>query len=476
MLTIHGVGGKLCDGVSRREILCAGGLSLFGLSSGGLHSFTRSAGASDTASHRGGPGEDGSRRAKHCILLFLMGGPPQHSTWDPKPNAPSDVRGEFAPRPTSVPGTHFCELLPGMAQLADRMAILRAVTTGDNAHSSSGYAMLTGRPHQPLNRENANPGAPNDWPTMGAVIQHFAAPVQNLPASIRLPHPIFNTDRSIWPGQTSGWLGAQADPWLLRCSPASERSAAADFQLQASISSDRFVGRRSLLTQLEAGFQTLERNRIYESFDRRQQQAFNLLGRPESLRAFDLERESDDTRNRYGNNQFGQSVLMARRLVEAGVSMVQVNWFRGPDEPPENPCWDSHVDEAPRLRNVLLPTLDQAYHALLTDLVDRGLLDETLVICMGEFGRSPKINDRGGRDHWGGVFSLALAGGGVRGGVVHGESDRDGGLPRSGAVHPSDLSATIFHLMGLDPALPVRDPLGRVFPISTGQVIEPILA
>jgi uncharacterized protein (DUF1501 family) len=183
-----------------------------------------------------------------------------------------------------------------------------------------------------------------------------------------------------------------------------------------------------------------------------------------------------EVRERYGRTQFGQSVLLARRLVEAGVALVQVNWFRGADEPMDNPCWDSHVDETNRLKNNLVPPMDQAFSALIADLAERGLLDDTLVVCMSEFGRSPRINARGGRDHWGNVFSVALSGGGIRGGMVHGASDRLGGEPKDGLVRPPDLLATIYHCLGLDPHAELKDPQGRPFPISRGEPIRAVLA
>lgn len=454
----------LCDGVARREFLRAGGLGLFGAS------WLRASGAKVIAS-------PANARAKRCIVLFLLGGPPQHSTWDPKPHAPEEIRGAYGAIPTNVPGTHICELLPETAKLMDKIALLRAVTTGDHAHSSSGYAMLTGVPHQPLNRENANPGAPNDWPTMGAVVQHLKKQKTGmLPAAMRLPMHIFNTDQSIWPGQDSGFLGAKADPWLFRCEPNSADFRVPEIQLKEDVSIARLDRRRNLLKQLDSRLATIERTGEFNAFSEQKKQALGLLGNKNTATAMDLSREHDDVRNRYGRNQFGQSVLLGRRLLEAGVSMVQVNWFRGPDEPAVAPCWDSHADETARLKNVLVPPLDQAYSSLLRDLDDRGMLDDTLVVCMGEFGRSPKFNAAGGRDHWGHVFSLALAGGGIQGGVVHGASDSHAAYPVSGIVRPQDLTATLFHCLGYAPDTEILDHLNRPHPISRGNVIREVLA
>ena len=262
-----------------------------------------------------------------------MGGPPQHSTWDPKPDAPAEVRGEIGPIATKVPGVYFGELMPNLARNADQLAVLRAMSTDDNAHSSSGYYMLTGRPHQPTNRENANPGAPNDWPFLGAVVQHLDRTPRALPAAMRLPCHIFNTDGSVWPGQDSGFLGRPANPWLLRCEPASPGYRVEEFALPIDVSADRLEGRRSLLDALNAKLAGAEQAGSFRGYGAISQRAFDIFASSGARRAFDLRDEDEGLRSRYGTSQFGQSVLLARRLVEAGVRLVQVNWFRGPDEP-----------------------------------------------------------------------------------------------------------------------------------------------
>ena len=457
--------------LSRREVLRAGGLGVAGLSLAQLLRGQRSA--------RAAPAEaaPSTGRARSCIVLFLMGGPPQHSTWDPKPNAPAEVRGEFAPIATTVPGMTIGELLPKTATLAEHLCLLRAMRTGDNAHSSSGYYMMTGVPHQPMNFENANPGAPNNWPNLGAVVRHLHGGETSLPAAVRLPHHIFNTDGSTWPGQDAGFLGAPRDPWMFRCEPASSNFQIPEFSLPESLSLSRIEQRRELLGQLDRLSRESQRSASTAGgYDGATRQAFDLLTSSDSRAAFRLDDESAASRDRYGRSQFGQSVLLARRLVEAGVRLVQVNWYRDKSEPADAPCWDSHTNEANRLRTALLPPFDQAFSALLTDLVARNLLDETLVVCLSEFGRSPKINASGGRDHWGSVFSIALAGGGIRGGMIHGASDALGGEPREGAVLPGDLLATIFTSLGMPPATELHDPLGRPFPIARGEAIREILA
>ncbi len=471
MFTIHDRSVQLCDGLSRREFLRAGGLSLFGMSIGaGL------GGALGAPHVLASPIDPSSPpKAKACIVLFLMGGPPQHSTWDPKPDAPAEVRGEIGPIATNVSGISFGELMPRLAGHADKLAVLRAVATDDNAHSSSGYFMMTGVPHQPMNRENANPGPPNNWPNMAAVVQYLQTGRHLMPPAVRLPHKISNTDKSVWPGQDSGFLGQASDPWLFRCEPASPDFRVPQFELRDDVPLARLDGRRSLLTQLESQLASAEKSRAVETYDERRRQAFDLLTSAPARAACNLALEADEARDRYGRGQFGQSVLLARRLVEAGVKFVQVNWFRGPDEPDDNPCWDSHTDETNRLKKVLVPPMDMAFSALLEDLSQRGMLDETLVVCSAEFGRTPRFNPRAGRDHWGHVFSVALAGGGIRGGTVYGASDKNGAYPQEGLVRPQDLTATIFHCLGYSAHTEIHDRLGRPLAITKGEVIQAIL-
>lgn len=451
---------RLCDGLTRREVLRVGGLSALGLS---LPDVLRARAVAPATG-----------KAKSCIILFLMGGPPQHSTWDPKPDAPPEIRGEFGPIDTSVPGIRISSLLPRLARQAEKLAILRAVSTGDNAHSSSGYYMLTGVPHQPMQVENANPGAPNDWPNIGAIVRRLRGDHGGLPSAVRLPMHIFNTDQSVWPGQDAGFLGRVTDPWLFRCEPNAPSLRIPEFTLPADVAVGRLGERRDLLRQLDRQIATGTSTRP-GGFAPQQAQAFDLLGSPQARAAFDMSHEPAKLRDRYGRHHFGQSCLLARRLVEAGVALVHVNWFRGPEEPADAPCWDSHTKEGQRLKSVLAPTADQAFSALLEDLADRGMLEETLVVCMAEFGRSPKLNGAGGREHWGPVFSVALAGGGVKGGTVFGSSDRQGGYPKDGRVLPPDLHATIYHCLGIPTEAMIHDGLGRPLPVTRGEPIRAIL-
>lgn len=470
MISFQDSGVRRNDRVPRRELMCIGGLSACGLTLPQLLSGSVVHGAEGAIRPSGG-------RAKSCIVLFLMGGVPQQSTWDPKPDAPQEVRGQVSPIATALPGVQFGELMPKLAQRADKLAVLRAVATNDNAHSSSGYYMLTGRPHTPMNAENANPGPPNDWPNWGSVVQKLSPPSGDLPSAVRLPNHIFNTDGSIWPGQDGGMLGHSFNPWLFRCTPASADYRITEFQLPSEVSLDRLTARRDLVRTID---RQLERNTPHggetRTFGDQQQRAYGVLSSAISRGAFDLSAETEQTRLRYGATQFGQSCLLARRLIEARVRLVQVNWYRGPDEPSDNPCWDSHTDETNRLKNVLVPPTDNAFSALLDDLQDRGLLDETLVVCMSEFGRTPRFNGRAGRDHWGHVFSIALAGGGIRGGTIHGSSDALGAYPRTGQVSPEDLTATMLHCLGFAPETEFLDRQSRPHPVSRGQVIQSLLS
>jgi hypothetical protein len=466
MLTIEDAGSRLCDGLTRREWLRAGSLGACGLS---LPTLLHASQIEAKSSHP----EGAFGKAKACILLFYLGGPPQHETWDPKPDAPLQIRGNLKPIATRVPGLRVGELMPRIARLADHICVLRALSTNDNAHSSSGYWMLTGTPHQPMNVENAKLGAPNDWPCVGAVVRRLRGG-QGLPSAVTLPEHIWNTGMISWPGQDAGFLGRKSDPWLLHCDPSAENFGVQGLSLPTEVPNLRFQERRSLLQQVNEHLDRMDRSRAYGRYNGESEQAFDLLRSNKARLAFDLNREPPATRDRFGRCRFGQSVLLARRLVEAGVSLVQVNWTRTATDSDINPVWDTHARNEERLRTALMPPMDQAYSALLEDLAERGLLEQTLVVWMGEFGRSPKINQVGGRDHWGHVFSVALAGGGVRGGQVYGSSDRIGGHPSEGRVQPQDLVATIYHCLGCRPSTEIHDSLGRPLTISRGEVVRQV--
>ncbi|MGL4550442.1 MAG: DUF1501 domain-containing protein [Gemmataceae bacterium] len=432
--------------LSRRDWLRVGGLSAFGL-----------------GTLRAAP----AARAKACIVLFHLGGPPQHETYDPKPDAPAEIRGEGRPIATNVVGVRVGEHLPGVARHLDKLCVLRAVSTMDSAHSSSGYWMLTGRPHAPMNAEDTNPGAPNDWPSTAAIVQRLRPGRDGLPASVVLPEHIWNNGNKAWPGQDGGFLGRTADPWLLPCDPSRPGFEVGGLALPADVNAARLDERLGLLGRVC-------RRLDAAGFAHKYRQALDLVG-GRGREAFRLDREPAKVRERYGMNRWGQSVLLARRLVEAGVSLVQVNWTRMPGEDVDSPAWDTHAHHFRQLKAHLMPKADAALSALLEDLDARGMLDSTLVVSMGEFGRTPRINARAGRDHWGPVFSVALAGGGVKGGQVIGSSDKDGAYPRDGRVLPEELQATVFHCLGHADA-EMRDTLDRPLPVTRGRVIRECLA
>ena len=467
MLRILDDGTQLCDGYNRREWLRVGGLSALGLSLPGLLATRQNAKAEQQAGSFG--------KAKACIVLFLVGGPAQHETWDPKPDAPAGIRGDLKPIASSVPGLQVGELMPRMAKLANHYAVLRAVSTNDNAHSTSGYWMLTGMPHVPMQVENTKLGAPNDWPCFGAIIQKLRGNRGALPSSITIPEHIWNTGRIDWPGQNGGRIGRVNDPWLLTCDPNAPDFAVPGLALSAEMPALRVDSRASLLGLVNRHLDNVDRAGIFARHNKLNQQAFDLLRTSKARQAFDLDREPATVRDRYGRCRFGQSVLLARRLVEAGATLVQVNWTRDSRDSDSAPMWDTHNNNSKLLKTSLMPRYDPAHSALLEDLAARGLLDSTLVACIAEFGRTPKINGAAGRDHWGHVYSVCLAGGGIRGGVVHGASDRIGGHPKDGKVEPQDLTATLFHCLGHHPETEIRDSTGRPFPISRGEVIRQIL-
>ncbi|GAB4136966.1 MAG: DUF1501 domain-containing protein [Planctomycetaceae bacterium] len=449
----------LTDQITRREWLRIGGIGIGGLT---LPTLLRARENNPPA------------KAKSVILFWLTGGVPQHDTWDPKPNGPDAARTQFGVIATKTPGLSVGALMPRTAALTDRIAVIRSMHTGDNAHSSSGYQMLTGVPHVPLNRENALPGAPNDWPSLGALVRTQRADRHGLPASITLPRHIANVGEKLWPGQDGGFLGRRFDPWLLTCDPSSPNFQIPDLSLPADVSSSRLNNRLSLLKQVNRGLDHLERHAVATKYDLKSQQAIRLLTGRKARHAFDLTREPDKVRQRYGMTKFGQSVLLARRLVEAGTSLVQVNWQRIEGKE-NNGSWDTHKKHHESLKGWLMPIMDQAYSALIEDLEQRGLLDETLIAWVGEFGHTPRINARKGRDHWGRAFSIALAGGGIRGGVVHGATDRQAGEVVQGRVMPRDYIATVLHCMGIRPENLVRDPQDRPIPLSRGQIIENVV-
>jgi hypothetical protein len=427
---------------------------------------------------RAGAASQPAAKAKSCILLYLWGGPPQQDMWDMKPDAPEGIRSEFKPIDTVVPGIQICDQLPRIAGHTDKMAIIRSYTHASNAHEVGVYHTLTGKVNNtlavPRNMRNRN-----DFPNTGGVVSYFSPP-QAMPASVTIPRPIGH-DGVIYSGTHAGFLGAQHDPMELK--PPGEVDAPAPHSLDMLEGMDggRLQARFGLLKLLE------EHDRVAQRQSRRhgpqglgqfREQAFRMLMSPEARGAFDLSRENDALRDRYGRNEYGESFLLARRLIESGVRLVTVVWYYiCPDGNVAN-VWDNHggtgslggiTGYAMLKEKYCLPPLDLAYSALLEDMSARGLLDETLVVMLGEFGRTPKINAAAGRDHWGACQSIVLAGGGVRGGQVYGASDAHAAYPKNNPVAPEDVIATTYHALGIPPESLIRDREGRPQRVSEGR-------
>jgi hypothetical protein len=472
MLSLLDTAVPLTDRVSRREWLRVGGLSALGLS---LPTLLRAGGAPPAAAPRLS-GDLGATfgKAKNCIFLWLQGGPPQHETFDPKPDAPAEIRGPFRPVATTVPGIRFCELLPRTARHAHELAVIRSLSTRDDNHDVSGYWLLTGYPYGPGSARQIKPG---DWPYFGSIVK-MLRPSEVLPAltSVWIPDLMRLNDNVTPAGQTAGFLGKVWEPTRFVGDP-----AAADYKIEGldpagDVTPVRVDRRRELLAQLDRSFDKARPAEALDTWDRLSHHAFDLVTSGKARAAFDLSKEADKTRERYGRYTWGQSCLLARRLVEAGVRLVHVNWARDPgDSAVDNPMWDTHAQNADRLQDSLCPMFDVTFDALMTDLAGRGLLAETLVVVVGEFGRTPKINRVGGRDHWGHVFSMALAGAGIRGGQVIGASDKNGAYPATDPVRGGDLTATIFHLLGIDPGGMFRDKANRPHRITHGEPIAAAL-
>jgi hypothetical protein len=467
MFALHGRAAKLCDNISRRELLRIGGLSAMGLS---LPSLLQ---ARDELPAGILPTDKTFGRARNVIFLWLQGGPPQHETFDPKPNAPREIRGAFQPIQTNVPDIHFCELLPRIARMADKLAVVRSMSTDDNIHSSSGYWVLTGRKYV---GPNARTIQPTDWPYFGSIVK-MVKPSETLPplSTVWVPD-ILRLNESVTPaGQTAGILGGQWHPERFVGDP-----SLPDYKVQGlrltEIPPLKLRERQSLLQQVEQHFHNVERGDAVGNYDKFQQQAFDLLTSGKAQKAFAIQNEPVKIRERYGRHTWGQCVLLARRLVEAGVRMVHVNWCREPgDNASDNPMWDTHAQNADRVEDVLCPKFDVGFTALIEDLEQRGLLGETLVVAIAEFGRTPKINAKAGRDHWGPVFSFALAGAGISGGQVYGASDKNGAYPARDRVQPGELTATLFHLLGINWNGTFRDREGQFHNLTDQQPLFKLL-
>lgn len=451
------------DSMDRRTLLKAGALSLLGITMPQLL--------------RAGEGRRG--RAKSVILFNLLGGPSHIDMFDLKPEAPAEIRGEFNPIATSLTGLRICEHLPRIAWLMHKACLLRTISHAYNSHDP--LPIMTGF-------TGANPqlqAQPSDPPDIGAICQYLGMGPRDLPGAVCLPCYPGQGESYRRGGPYGGYLGSQYDPLFAQCRPTFAREPRVNYYDPvmpigepllpgldgiSEMSVDRFDGRRSLVERIDDAFAASRRSPSLTRYDGFQQRAFNLLTSARTRDAFDLSKEPARVRDRYGRNLYGSSLLVARRLVEAGVPFVSVHqeiFGR------YGHAYDMHENNFSMLRDFNLPLLDQVYPALIEDLEARGLLDETLVIVMGEMGRTPRINAKAGRDHWPQCGFSLLTGGGVRPGMVYGATDRHGAYPVSNLVRPADLVATVYHLLGIDPHKTVNDRLGRPIPIAHGG--EPVL-
>ncbi|MCI0375972.1 MAG: DUF1501 domain-containing protein [Gemmataceae bacterium] len=451
---------------SRRNLLKVSAFGLAGLA----------AGAPALASPQASGGSRTRARARAVIYLNQFGGPSHHDTFDMKPDAPDNIRGTFDPIDTSAPGIRICEHLPRMAREMHRVAVLRAVHHRMRNHNSATYYSLTGV--APLLDDIRLRDTLDLYPCYGATMARLRPADHGMPSFVAYPFVL--RDGSITPGQHASFLGKQYDPLFFTENPNSPGFRLPELTLPGNLTLERLEDRRSMLRLLDEQTEAVESTagRGLETFYDR---AFGMLASARLRRAFNLGEEPERTRDRYGRTKYGQSCLLARRLVEAGVRCVTVYFAPNIGNSGNGGGWDTHSNNFPDLRTRLLPATDQSVPTLLADLADRGLLDETLVVWMGEFGRTPRIggNPRfgpDGRDHWPQCYSALLAGGGVKGGMVHGASDRHGAYPANNPVRPDDIAATMFQCLGIDPATEVRDPLGRPLPISAGAPICDVLA
>lgn len=443
--------------LTRRSLLQAGGVGALGLS---LSRLLESRALGDKAA-------SGSPKAKSCIFLFMWGGPSQLDTFDMKPSAPAEVRGEFKPIATNVPGMQICEHFQRLARHADKLAIVRSLNHSDPAHLSSGHATLTGHLAPQINSDAAPP-SDRDTPHIGSTVSRMRAPGV-LPTFVTMPwmayHPAAPGGQA--PGQNGGWLGRTYDPMLVTGDPGDPNWNVNELNLAEGVSLDRLDHRQQLLRTIDEQRARMEIAGAAADLGSWQERALGLLGSQAARKAFDLSQEPAEVRDRYGRNTHGQCVLLARRLVEHGVSLVCVNWHNDGRN-----FWDTHGDNFKRLKNDLIPPADQALSALLEDLAARGLLDETLVAWVGEFGRKPQISANvAGREHWPFCYSGLLAGGGIRGGATYGVSDSQAARPAANPVSPRDYAATVLSALGVAADTMLADRLGRPLRVCDGQPI-----
>ncbi|MFI5457685.1 MAG: DUF1501 domain-containing protein [Isosphaerales bacterium] len=463
MIRLMGPTTRFCDGLSRRELLRIGGLSLGSLGLPGL--LDRRSAAAGAARSFG--------RAKNCIVLFLSGGASHHDTFDPKPGAPAEIRGEFDTIATALPGIRFTKYLPRTAKLMKHIALVRSMTHTSSGHATGGYAMFTGQTY-PKTESDANFMGRQEAPHIGSALAKIAPGPGPMFPFILVPRRL-DAGSGRRAGQWGGSLGSKYDPMQTGGDPNRDDFRLENLPLLPNAPRPVLKRRLRLVDQLNLQTRYLKETAPALALKQSQEKALDVIGSEAVRRAVDLSSADPDLRARYGRNFFGQSVLLGRRLLDAGARLVQVNWLR--TQGAKGYAWDSHRENFEALREDLIPPFDQAFAALMTDLESSGQLDETLVVVSTEFGRTPKVTlATGGREHWPHAFSVLLAGGGIQGGQVYGASDRIGAYPADAPVTPGDLMATICQCLGVDPHMELHDQFDRPMTLCKGNPIASLLA
>ena len=489
MITIPGEPGKdLCDPhlkVSRRDLLRIGGSSMMGL---GLANILKLQARAAEAGHVGGPGWG---KAKHVILCYLQGGPSHLDLWDPKPDSPDNVKSIFKPIPTKIPGIHFTELMPKLAKVNDKMSMIRSMSYTPNGlfnHTAAIYQMMTGYTTDKVSPSGQlEPPSPKDFPNFGSNIIRLRPPTEPMLPFVMLPRPLQESN-VVGKGGTAGFLGKSFDPYYLYPDGGDmdmnkmDRIKTDDLKMRPDVFELRLRRRARLRDAINDASPDIDKAVSNFKLDEYYDRALNLVASGRARNAFDLAQESEVTRDLYGRNTFGQSCLLARRLVEAGTRVVEVVWPKVANS--DNHSWDVHSGLPKRMKDQSAPMLDAGLSGLITDLDQRGMLDETLVVAVGEFGRSPQKgvstsgngNSADGRDHWPYCYTAAIAGAGIKRGYVHGKSDRTGSAPVEDPVHPGELLATIYHAFGIDPETIVYNHLNQPRELVKAKAVTKLFA
>jgi uncharacterized protein (DUF1501 family) len=445
----------------RRAVLRVGGASLLGMS------FPQLLAAADMPKARH------KARAKSIIFLHQWGGPGQHETFDPKPDAPDKVRGWYGATKTKLPGVIFGEKIPKLAAMADKFTVVRCMTHTMKNHNSAGYYSLTGV--APPTDDQRLRDSIDLFPAYGSIVDKLRPAPKGVATFVAFPHVI--ADGSITPGQHASFLGKSHAPLFVNQDPNRADFRLPELTLPESLSVERLESRKDILKLIDEQSDLLESSLVAQGLDESYQKAVAMLTSPRFKQAFDLSKESKKTRDAYGRTTYGQSCLLARRVVEAGAKFVNVYFARSIGGTGQG--WDYHGfrgEDVPGRLKELLPMTDQTLPALLTDLEERGMLEDTLVVWVGEFGRTPRISSNGGRDHWPQCYCAVLAGGGAKKGFVYGASDKIGAFATVGQARPEDLAATMFDALGIDPESEIRDKLNRPLPVARGKSIGELFA